>query len=72
MVDVEKGDHEEGRPMYAALNGKVLEYMFPDPLPEFYPFYKNNYAGKHVEIGIAKNLYDPYYGPSPTRIEDFK
>ena len=69
MEDVAKGDHEDGRPMYTALNGKVIEYKFPDPLPAMYPIYKAR-AGKHMEVMMARNLYDPKYG-TPTKIEDF-
>ena len=60
--------------MYTTINGKVLEVTIKEGETEPYiDVFKNNWAGKYLEIGLGSNLYDPKYGPKTkdNKIEDF-
>ena len=71
MQEVKKGDGNDGRPMYVALNGKVMEYIWGEEKPASYYLIKNTWAGNHVELQMCKLLYEPKFGV-PNKIEDFK
>jgi cation transport regulator ChaC len=70
IEQVREGSGEEGKPLYFALNGKVLEFVGDETA---FPFsiIKNIAREGNGEISMAKNLYDPYYG-IPEKLEDFK
>ena len=71
FAEVLKGDHKDGRPFLAALNGKVLEYKFKKDFiqNESYHLIMRNHCAQHIEIAEARNRYDPYYGTGFTKIE---
>ena len=64
-----KGNHQGENPYYVGLNGKVLEYTWPEEKPANYDLYMK-YAGFHLEYMVAINMYDPKYG-CPTSIDKF-
>ena len=66
--EVQKNIGENGGPIYFALNGKVMQFVGTNP--EQIQFTKKFSAGKHVELGLSKMLYDPKFG-NPQKIEDF-
>ena len=69
MLEVEAGTGLEGKPMYSALNGVVMECLLPTDAP-FYGPTQNLFAGKHMEIPCSTTWYEPKYG-LPESIEKF-
>jgi hypothetical protein len=71
MEEVIENDGSDGKPLYFAVNGKVIEVahdrdskMFTD----FYHMFKN--MGQIGELFIAKVVYEPRFGV-PDCLEDF-
>jgi hypothetical protein len=69
MEQVAEGIGVDGKPLYMALNGKVIEYV--GKAADFFlsKIYLET-AGKHLEIAVSMRAYEPKYGFFE-RIEDF-
>merc|ERR1719191_1047694 len=61
MAEVERGDGEDGRPIYYVINGKVIEYLGPRDGDMFRSFVEPR-KGTDTTVNRARRMYDPKYG----------
>ena len=58
--ELKQGDGKEGRPLLAAVNGKVIKCIATQDHPKFKIFCFA--AGQHADFLLARMLYDPKFG----------
>lgn len=68
LEELARGDGQEGRPIYVALNGKVIEFLGPREGP-MYEFMIERHIGADMTLARARRMYDPKYG-LPETLED--
>ena len=71
LEEIEKGNGQDGAPLYMTVNGKVrqlLDSAKPCDKVKYTDMVKKN--GNHLELTYSKIFYDPKYGV-PNSLTDF-